>query len=102
VGAAVRELGKQVADAPPKHPEPLDQDGCSNLFSAETTGAGVVLEPASMADMCGGEVHEKPSLEVFTTTFEDIDQETAMNKPANIQPSKATKCAMTTPPTCRC
>jgi hypothetical protein len=25
----------------------------------------VVLEPASMADMCGGEVHEKPSLEVI-------------------------------------
>jgi chlorophyllide a reductase subunit X len=64
-GARCSRAGSQVADAPPKHPEPLDQDGLLNLFSAETTGAGVVLEPASMADMCGGEVHEKPSLEVI-------------------------------------
>ncbi len=58
-------LATQVAEAPPKHPEPLDQDGLLNLFSAETTGADVVLEPASLADMCGGTVIEKPSLEVI-------------------------------------
>ena len=64
-GPLFAELAKQVAEAPPKHPVPLDQDGLLNLFSAESTGAGVVLEPASMADMCGGTVHEKPSLEVI-------------------------------------
>ena len=58
-------LATQVAEAPPKHPEPLDQDGLLNLFSAETTGADVVLEPASLADMCGGTVVDKPSLEVI-------------------------------------
>jgi chlorophyllide a reductase subunit X len=58
-------LATQVAEAPPKHPEPLDQDGLLNLFSAETTGADVVLEPASLADMCGGTMIEKPSLEVI-------------------------------------
>jgi 3,8-divinyl chlorophyllide a/chlorophyllide a reductase subunit X len=58
-------LAQQVAEAPPRHPQPLDQDGLLNLFSAETTGKGYVLEPASLADMCGGTVHEKPSLEVI-------------------------------------
>jgi len=64
-GPLFAQLAQQVAEAPPKHPEPLDQDGLLNLFSAETTGADVVLEPASLADMCGGTVVEKPSLEVI-------------------------------------
>jgi chlorophyllide a reductase subunit X len=67
-GPLFEQLATQVADAPPKHPEPLDQDGLLNLFSSETTGQAYVLEPASMADMCGGEVHEKPSLEVIYDT----------------------------------
>jgi chlorophyllide a reductase subunit X len=36
-----------------------------NLFSADTVGRNVVLEPASLEDMCDGEVPEKPSLEVI-------------------------------------
>ncbi|MEM9472918.1 MAG: chlorophyllide a reductase iron protein subunit X [Pseudomonadota bacterium] len=63
-GPLFETLAGQVADAPPKHPTPLDQDGLLSLFSAEDTGGDFVLEPASMADMCGGEVIEKPSLEV--------------------------------------
>ncbi len=63
-GPLFETLAGQVADAPPKHPTPLDQDGLLSLFSAEETGGDFVLEPASMADMCGGEVIEKPSLEV--------------------------------------
>lgn len=63
-GPLFEELAGQVADAPPKHPTPVDQDGLLALFSAEETGGNFVLEPASMADMCGGEVITKPSLEV--------------------------------------
>ncbi|MGB7204775.1 MAG: chlorophyllide a reductase iron protein subunit X [Anderseniella sp.] len=63
-GSLFEALAGQVADAPPRHPTPLDQDGLLALFSAEETGGNFVLEPASMADMCGGEVIKKPSLEV--------------------------------------
>jgi chlorophyllide a reductase subunit X len=38
------------------------------LYSGEAVGRGVVLEPASAADMCGGTIVEKPSLEVIYDT----------------------------------
>ena len=53
-----------VAAAPPVRPTPLTQDGLLALFASETAGRDVVLEPASLADMCGGTVIERPSLEV--------------------------------------
>ncbi|MET0866459.1 MAG: chlorophyllide reductase iron protein subunit X, partial [Pseudorhodoplanes sp.] len=58
------ELAANVASAPPVRPTPVTQDGLLALFSSETTGRNVVLEPASLADMCGGTVIERPSLEV--------------------------------------
>jgi chlorophyllide a reductase subunit X len=58
------QLATNVAEAPPVRPSPLTQDGLLGLFKGETVGRGVVLQPASAADMMGGIVIEKPSLEV--------------------------------------
>ncbi|KAA2238067.1 chlorophyllide a reductase iron protein subunit X [Salinarimonas soli] len=57
-------LAEAVALAPPLRPKPLDQDGLLGLFKGEAVGRGVVLEPATLADMCGASALAKPSLEV--------------------------------------
>ena len=59
------ELAQNVAEAPPRQPSPLDQDGLLDLFSPEETGGNVELIPATQADMRGGIFEEKPSLEVI-------------------------------------
>ncbi|MEL6542473.1 MAG: chlorophyllide a reductase iron protein subunit X [Pseudomonadota bacterium] len=59
------ELAENVAEAPPRQPNPLDQDGLLDLFSPEETGGNVELIPATQADMRGGIFEEKPSLEVI-------------------------------------
>jgi chlorophyllide a reductase subunit X len=61
-------LAESVATAPPVRPAPLTQDGLLALFKGDVVGRGVVLEPASMADMCGGTIVERPSLEVVYDT----------------------------------
>lgn len=58
------ELATNVGLAPPVRPTPLTQDGLLGLFASEVTGRNVVLDPASMEDMCGQSVITKPSLEV--------------------------------------
>ena len=58
------QLAENVATAPPVRPTPLTHDNLLALFSSESTGRDVVLDPASFEDMCGGIVIEKPSLEV--------------------------------------
>ncbi|MFZ5558074.1 MAG: chlorophyllide a reductase iron protein subunit X [Pseudomonadota bacterium] len=62
------ELATNVADAPPVHPRPLSQDGLLGLFSGESVGRDVVLDPATMEDMCGSAVIRKPTLEVVYDT----------------------------------
>lgn len=57
-------LAASVAEALPNHPKPLSQDGLLGLFSSETTGRDVVLEPATFEDMCGASPVVKTSLEV--------------------------------------
>ena len=54
-----------AAAAPPVRPTPLDQDGLLALFDGSETGADVVLEPASDADMRGKYSQPKASLEVI-------------------------------------
>jgi chlorophyllide a reductase subunit X len=61
-------LAESVAVAPPVRPTPLTQDGLLALFKGDVVGRGVVLQPASMADMCGGTIVERPSLEVVYDT----------------------------------
>ncbi len=62
--ALFEELATNVADAPPLHPTPLDQDGLLGLFDGDEVGRDVVLQPATAEDMCGGALPERPSLEV--------------------------------------
>ena len=57
-------LATNVAEAPPVRPKPLSQDDLLGLFSGDTVGRDVVLEPATVVDMLGRETVEKPSLEV--------------------------------------
>jgi chlorophyllide a reductase subunit X len=59
------QLGQRVAEAPPVRPTPLSHDALLDLFKGDTVGRDVVLEPASLADMCGGMLVHKPSLEVI-------------------------------------
>jgi chlorophyllide a reductase subunit X len=59
------ELALNVAEALPVHPKPLTQDGLLRLFKSDAVGRGVVLEPASLDDMCGGVSIERPSLEII-------------------------------------
>ena len=66
--ALFEELGLNVAEAPPVHPKPLSQDELLGLFKGEVVGRDVKLEPASLEDMCGGTLIEKPSLEVVYET----------------------------------
>jgi chlorophyllide a reductase subunit X len=63
-GPLFEKLAVNVAEAPPMRPTPLSQDGLLALFSSDATGRDVVLEPATMEDMCGASIINKPSLEV--------------------------------------
>ncbi len=68
-GPLFEELAANVATAPPVHPTPLSHDELLALFSADETGSGVVLEPATQEDMCGKAIVDKVSLEVV---YEEI------------------------------
>jgi chlorophyllide a reductase subunit X len=63
-GPLFEALGVQVAEAPPVRPKPLSQEELLGLFSGETVGRDVVLDPATSEDMCASDLIEKPSLEV--------------------------------------
>jgi chlorophyllide a reductase subunit X len=58
------QLAIQVAEAPPRRPNPLSQNDLLGLFSGDAVGRNVVLEPASQVDMRGKTVVDKKSLEV--------------------------------------
>jgi chlorophyllide a reductase subunit X len=64
-GSLFADLAKNVAEAPPMRPKPQTQDELLGLFSADTVGRNVVLEPATMFDMVGKNDVIKPSLEVI-------------------------------------
>jgi len=57
-------LAQNVADAPPVRPTPLTQDELLGLFSGDTVGRDVVLEPATQFDMCGKSETTRETLEV--------------------------------------
>jgi chlorophyllide a reductase subunit X len=59
------ELATNVASAPPLLPRPLDQDSLLGLFKGDTVGRDVVLESATLEDMCGPQALKKRSLEVI-------------------------------------
>ncbi len=64
-GPLFEELARNVSESGPQRPNPLTQDELLGLFAAQDVGGHVVLEPASQADMRGGIVVTKPSLEVI-------------------------------------
>jgi chlorophyllide a reductase subunit X len=61
-------LATNVAEAPPVRPKPLSQDALLGLFSGETVGRNVVLQPATLEDMCGKSEIRRESLEVVYDT----------------------------------
>jgi chlorophyllide a reductase subunit X len=63
-GPLFETLAQNVGDALPQRPKPLTQDELLSLFSADTVGRNVVLEPATEFDMRGATVSNKPTLEV--------------------------------------
>jgi chlorophyllide a reductase subunit X len=58
------QLATNVGEAPPVRPKPLSQDELLGLFSGDTVGRNVVLEPATVFDMVGRNAVAKPTLEV--------------------------------------
>ena len=64
-GPLFESLAQNVGDAPPQRPKPLTQDELLSLFSADTVGRNVVLEPATEFDMRGATISNKPTLEVI-------------------------------------
>ena len=67
-GPLFEQLAAGVADAPPVRPKPLEHDGLLDLFKGDAVGRGVVLTPATQADMRGGKAVERRSLEVVYDT----------------------------------
>jgi len=63
-GSLFADLASNVAEAPPAQPAPLTQDGLLELFDGDTVGRNVVLQPATLSDLCDVTKLEQPSLEV--------------------------------------
>ncbi len=59
------ELSLNVANAPPLAPNPLSHDELLGLFKGDAVGRNIVLEPATLEDMCGPQAARKRSLEVI-------------------------------------
>ena len=58
-------LGQAVAEAPPVRPTPLTHDGLLGLFKGDAVGRDVVLDPATLEDMCAPELLARASLEII-------------------------------------
>jgi len=63
-GPLFEELAATVAEAPPVRPSPLVHEALLDLFNGDAVGRDVVLQPATLEDMCAATVLERPSLEV--------------------------------------
>ena len=59
------ELALNVATAPPLLPKPLAHEELLGLFKGDAVGRNVVLESATVEDMCGPKVQKRRSLEVM-------------------------------------
>jgi len=68
-GPLFEALGRNVGEAPPLRANPLTQDELLGLFASDAVGRDVVLEPATLEDMCGSASLDKPSLEVV---YDDV------------------------------
>ena len=68
-GSLFAGLATNVAEAPPTRPSPLTQDELLGLFDGDSVGRDVVLQPASLEDLCDVEKINRPSLEVV---YDDV------------------------------
>ena len=68
MGAVVRRARAAVREAPPVRPSPLSHEALLGLFKGDAVGRSVILEPATLEDMCATAVLERPSLEVVYET----------------------------------
>ncbi|WP_439102461.1 chlorophyllide a reductase iron protein subunit X [Congregibacter sp.] len=68
-GSLFEGLAQQVAEAPPQQPTALSQDDLLALFDGDAVGRNVVLEPASVEELCNVEALNRPSLEVI---YDDV------------------------------
>jgi chlorophyllide a reductase subunit X len=68
-GPLFEALGNNVAEAPPMRPRPLSPDELLGLLSGDAVGRNVVLQPATIEDMCGATNLDKPTLEVI---YDDV------------------------------
>jgi chlorophyllide a reductase subunit X len=68
-GGLFEQLASNVAEAPPVRPAPLTQDQLLGLFSSDSVGRNVVLQPATEFDMRGKTEVARPSLEVVYETI---------------------------------
>ncbi|MBR0934189.1 chlorophyllide a reductase iron protein subunit X [Bradyrhizobium jicamae] len=59
------DLARNVAESPPQQPRTLTHDGLLGLFKGSDVGRDVVLEQATLEDMCGAQATARPSLEVI-------------------------------------
>jgi chlorophyllide a reductase subunit X len=59
------ELATNVAIAPPLSAKSLDPESLLGLFKSDAVGRDVVLESATLEDMCGPQAVKKRTLEVF-------------------------------------
>jgi len=63
-GPMFAQLAENVGNSQPMRPKPMTQDALLGLFSADSVGRNVVLEPATQFDMCGKTEVKKETLEV--------------------------------------
>ena len=59
------DLAQAAADSEPVRPTPLAHEDLLGLFKGDAVGRGVVLDPATIEDMCMASSITKPSLEVI-------------------------------------
>jgi 3,8-divinyl chlorophyllide a/chlorophyllide a reductase subunit X len=67
-GSLFSDLSSAIGLSLPHRPTPLAQDDLLGLFSGDAVGRGVTLVPATVEDMCGKTIVDKPSLEVIYDT----------------------------------
>ncbi|MDA8962325.1 chlorophyllide a reductase iron protein subunit X [Congregibacter sp.] len=68
-GSLFADLAAAITDAPPLQPNTLTQDELLNLFDGDAVGRDVVLQPASIDELCNLEALNRPSLEVI---YDDV------------------------------
>lgn len=68
-GSLFADLAAAITDAPPLQPNTLSQDELLNLFDGDAVGRDVVLQPATIDELCNLEALNRPSLEVI---YDDV------------------------------